>query len=168
MRIVVLIIVVIAIFGLLALLLGRNRVQAPQTASTAGQEQQTPQPQTSSPSPDMTYTSSAKGVVQVGSPTPSQEIRSPLTVTGFVYGDNGTLTIRLKQKESGVYVTEDKTVRISGASDQITFAEAIQFGLPAMPQPGILEVIYKDNSGKGLDDRVSLEVNFPTDLGSGL
>lgn len=65
-----------------------------------------------------------------------------------------------------MYVTEDKVVKITGKSDKIDFAETIQFGLPAMPQPGILEIEYKDASGKG-DDKISLEVNFPSDLGSG-
>lgn len=110
---------------------------------------------------------SAKGVIMIQTPTKGQEIRPPLTVTGLVYGNNGTLTIKLKQKESGMYVTEDKVVKISGKSDNISFAEAMMFGLPAMPQPGILEVSYKDDSDQGLDDKVSIEVNFPSDLGRG-
>lgn len=114
-----------------------------------------------------TTSSSAKGVIIVKTPGRGEEIKSPLTVSGLVYGNNGTLTIKLKQKESSQYVTGDKIVKISGKSDNISFAEAIQFGLPAMPQAGILEVEYKDASGKGLDDKVSLEVNFPSDLGSG-
>lgn len=112
--------------------------------------------------------SSAKGVIMVQSPTAGQAIRSPLTVTGFVYGNQGTLTIKLKQSKSGMYVTEDKVIKIAGASDKITFAEAIQFGSPAEPQTGALEVLYKDESGKGLDDKVSIDVQFPSDLGSGL
>lgn len=127
-----------------------------------------PTPLPSSKTSTKATSSSAKGVVIVQSPAAGQEIRSPLTVTGFVYGNNGTLTIKLKQKESGQYVTEDKVVKISGKSDKISFAEAIQFGLPAQPQAGILEVEYKDASGKGLDDKVSIEIQFPSDLGSGL
>lgn len=115
-----------------------------------------------------TGSSSAKGVIIVHSPTAGQAIRSPLTVTGFVYGNQGTLTIKLKQSKSGMYVTEDKVIKIAGASDKITFAEAIQFGLPAEPQTGTLEVLYKDDSGKGLDDKISINVQFPSDLGSGL
>lgn len=111
--------------------------------------------------------SSAKGVIILKTPAKGEEIKSPLTVSGLVYGNNGTLTIKLKQKESNQYVTEDKIVKILGQSDNISFAESLQFGLPAMPQIGILEVEYKDSSGKGLDDKVSLEVNFPSDLGSG-
>lgn len=114
-----------------------------------------------------TTSSSAKGVIIVKTPAKGEEIKSPLTVTGFVYGNNGIITIKLKQKESGQYVTEDKVVKIEGKSDQISFAEAIQFGLPIIPQTGILEVEYKDASGKSLDDKVSLEVNFPSDLGPG-
>lgn len=116
---------------------------------------------------DNTTSSSAKGVIILQTPTKREEIKSPLTVSGLVYGNNGTLTIKLKQKESGQYVTEDKVVKISGKSDNISFAEAIQFGLPAQPQPGILEIEYKDKSSKGLDDKVSVEVSFPSDLGSG-
>ena len=111
--------------------------------------------------------SSAKGVVIVKTPLKQEEIKSPLTVTGFVYSNNGILTIKLKQKESNQYVTEDKIVKISGKSDQISFAETLQFGLPAMPQVGVLEIEYKDQSNKGLDDKVTIEVNFPSDLGSG-
>ena len=114
-----------------------------------------------------TISSSAKGEIIVETHTNGQEIKSPLTVTGLVYGNNGTLTIKLKQKESGMYVTQDKVVKISGKSANIAFAGAIMFGLPAMPQPGILEVEYKDASGQGLDDKVSIEVNFPSDLGRG-
>lgn len=110
---------------------------------------------------------SAKGVVIVQNPKPNQVITSPLTVSGLVYGNNGALTIKLKQKESGQYVTEDKIAKISGSSDNVVFAEAIQFGLPVMPQTGILEVSFKDESGQGLDDKVSLEVEFPSDLGKG-
>lgn len=112
-------------------------------------------------------TSSAKGVVIVEAPTPYQEIRSPLLVTGFVYGNKGKLTIKLKQKESGAYVTEDKVINIAGKADKISFAEAIQFGLPVEPQVGVLELIFQDGSGQGLDDQVFLEVNFPGDLGKG-
>lgn len=110
---------------------------------------------------------SAKGVVIVQKPAPSETITSPLTVSGFVFGNNGTLTIKLKQKISGQYVTEDKVVKISGLADKISFAEALQFGLPVEPQTGILEVIFKDNSGKGLDDKAEIEVQFPSDLGKG-
>lgn len=113
-------------------------------------------------------TSTAKGVVIVKTPTRGEEIKSPLTVSGFVYGNNGTLTIKLKQKISGQYVTEDKVVKIAGKSDQISFAESLQFGLPAMPQTGILEIEYKDESGKKLDDKVKIEVEFPSDLGKGI
>lgn len=109
-----------------------------------------------------------KGVIIVKTPIKGEEIKSPLTISGLVYGNNGTLTIKLKQKESGQYVTEDKVVQIEGKSDNISFAEAIQFGLPVQPQPGVLEIEYKDKSGKGLDDKVSVEVNFPSDLGSGI
>lgn len=112
-------------------------------------------------------TSTAKGVVIVKSPVKGEKIKSPLTVTGFVYGNNGTLTIKLKQKDSGQYVTEDKVVKIEGKSDQISFAESLQFGLPAMPQTGVLEIEYTDKSGKGLDDKVQIEVKFPSDLGKG-
>lgn len=111
--------------------------------------------------------SSAKGVVIVKSPNKGEKIKSPLTVTGFVYGNNGILTVKLKQKESGQYVTEDKIVKIEGISDKISFAETIQFGLPVMPQTGVLEIEYKDKSGKGLSDRVDIEVEFPSDLGKG-
>lgn len=114
-----------------------------------------------------TTSSSAKGVIIVKTPIKGEVIKSPLTVSGLVYGNNGTITIRLKQKESGTYVTEDKVIKISGQSDKITFAEAIQFGLPAIPQTGILEIEYKDASGKGLNDKVLIDVNFPSDLGSG-
>lgn len=110
---------------------------------------------------------SAKGVVIVQKPAPSEKITSPLTVSGFVFGNNGTLTIKLKQKTSGQYVTEDKVVKISGKADKISFAEALQFGLPVEPQTGIVEVIFKDNSGKGLDDKAEIEVQFPSDLGKG-
>lgn len=113
-------------------------------------------------------TSTAKGVVIVKSPTKGKEIRSPLTVTGFVYGNNGTLTIKLKQKISGQYVTEDKVVKIEGKSDQISFAESLQFGLPAMPQTGVLEIEYKDKNNQKLDDKVEIEVEFPSDLGKGI
>lgn len=108
-----------------------------------------------------------KGVIQLKLPGSKQEITSPLTVSGLVYGNNGTLTIKLKQKESGQYVTEEKQVKIFGKSDNISFAQAIQFGLPVQPQTGILEIFYKDESGKGLDDKVSIEVEFPSDLGKG-
>lgn len=114
-----------------------------------------------------TTSSSAKGVIMVKTPTKGEEIKSPLTVSGFVYSNNGTLTIKLKQKESGQYVTEDKVVKISGKSDNISFAESLQFGLPVQPQPGILEIEFQDAGGGRLDDKVSIEVNFPSDLGPG-
>lgn len=109
---------------------------------------------------------SAKGVVQLASPAAGTTIESPLQVTGFVYGNNGTLTIELAQKESGVVVVQKKTA-ISGKADQIQFAESLLFALPAIPQPGILTVAYKDAQGVR-DDSVSIEVSFPSDLGSGL
>lgn len=135
-----------------------NRNSTPQPVS---------EPSVSKQTEDNIVSSSAKGVIQIRAPQTGQEIRSPLMVTGLVYGNNGTLTIKLKQKNSGMYVTEDKVVTLFGKSDTINFAEAIQFGLPVEPQLGILEIIYKDKSGKGLDDKVSVEVNFPGDLGSG-
>lgn len=110
---------------------------------------------------------SAKGVVIVQKPAKSEKITSPLTVSGFVYGNDGILTIKLKQKESGEYVTEDKVVKIFGKADKISFAESLQFGLPVEPQTGILEVSFKGGSGKGLDDKVEIEVEFPSDLGKG-
>ncbi|MBI4067051.1 hypothetical protein HY407_01605 [Candidatus Gottesmanbacteria bacterium] len=135
----------------------------PKSTTTPTQSNDISIPQTT----DKTETSSPKGVIEVKDPKPGQEIYSPLTVIGTVYGNNGILTIKLKQKESGMYVTEDKVVNIKGLSDNITFAEAIQFGLPVQPQPGIIEVIFQDNSGQGLDDQVNLEIYFPSDLGKG-
>ena len=110
--------------------------------------------------------SSAKGVIQLDTPEAKSDITSPLQVTGFVYGNNGTLTIQLAQKESGVVVAE-KTATIKGQADRLTFAESLQFALPAVPQPGVLTVTYEDNSGKGLTDNVSIQVAFPSDLSSG-
>ena len=137
------------------------------TAPTLPATKPSPSASTTTPATEAS-SSSAKGVVIVQSPTAGKEIKSPLTVTGFVYGNKGTLTIKLKQKKSGSYVTEDKVVKISGSADKVSFAEAIQFGLPAEPQEGVLEIVYKDGSGKGLDDKVSVDVKFPSDLGSGL
>lgn len=139
------------------------------------QKTQTPQPsyintnnQALSPTEaNQTYSGSAKGVIGVLNPKPKQTIVSPLTITGIVYIKKGKLTITLKQKESGSIVTEPKTVEIRGNSDRIEFAEAIQFGLPAQPQPGILEVSFQDETGRNADDKVSIEVNFPSDLGKG-
>lgn len=163
------IITVLAVLGFLVL--SQGKFQLP----TKTPPQPTNQPttftnstQSAFPNTDANITSSsAKGVIILQTPTRNEEIKSPLTISGLIYGNNGTLTIKLKQKESGQYVTEDKVVKISGKSDNISFAETIQFGLPAMPQTGILEVEYKDASAKGLDDKVSVEVNFPSDLGSG-
>ncbi|MBI4022396.1 MAG: hypothetical protein HY372_03480 [Candidatus Andersenbacteria bacterium] len=109
---------------------------------------------------------SAKGVIQLASPSAGSTITSPLQITGLVYGNNGTLTIELAQAESGVVVAEKTTV-ISGQSDQIQFAESLLFALPVVPQTGILTVTYADAAGV-LDDSVSIEVSFPSDLGSGL
>lgn len=155
-----LIVIALILLFLGVLLLRRDQLQ--QTV-TGPQETSSPATQTTTSVP----TTSAKGVVAIESPKPKEEITSPLTVTGFVWGNNGRLTIKLKQKESGQYVIEDKVVAISGAADKISFAEAIQFGLPVMPQAGILEVIFEDLSGQGLDDSVAVEVNFPSDLGRG-
>lgn len=113
-----------------------------------------------------TVNASAKGVIQLATPTDGSTIASPLQVTGFVYGNNGTLSIELAQAQSGVVVSE-KSAPISGEADQIQFAESLLFALPAIPQPGILTVTYDDADGV-LDDSVSLEVFFPSDLGSGL
>ncbi len=110
---------------------------------------------------------SAKGVIQLEAPQQDSKLVSPLQVSGFVYGNSGTVAIKLRQKESGVVVAE-KTAVIKGQADQISFAESLQFALPVVPQPGVLEVTFKDTSGKGLDDTVSIAVNFPSDLGSGL
>lgn len=165
--------IVVALIGLFAYSKGLLKVPAQISQPTTPATPATPLASASSsqltlPAVEKQNTSSsAKGVVIVQSPKNGQEIKSPLTVTGFVYGNNGTLTIKLKQKESGQYVTQDKVVKIEGKSDQISFAEAIQFGLPAMPQSGVLEIGYKDKSGKGLDDRVEIEVEFPSDLGKG-
>ena len=155
------IIAVLALVGFFILAQGKLQTKtSPQPAT---------QPVTKTPFPDTEKptSSSAKGVIILQTPSKGEEIKSPLTVTGYVYGNNGTLTIKLKQKESGQYVTEEKQVKISGKSDNISFAEAIQFGLPAQPQPGILEIEYKDKSSKGMDDIISVEVSFPSDLGSG-
>lgn len=111
--------------------------------------------------------SSAKGVVQLEQPAAGTTIQSPLTVSGFVYGNNGTITIELAQKDSGVVVAK-KTTAISGQADRITFAESLQFALPAVPQTGVITVTYTDKSGKGLDDTIAIPVAFPSDLGSGL
>lgn len=108
---------------------------------------------------------SAKGVVMVDSPVAGSEIKSPLIVSGFVYSKKGTLTITLKQKESGAIVTTPKIVKIQGQADKISFVEALQFGLPVKPQVGILELSFKDESGKGADDKFSIPVQFPSDLG---
>lgn len=167
-KVIVIIAVVVAVIGLIFLLLSQNRGQTPKSTPGTNQTQQPTKAPASTLSGDITYSSSSKGVVQVESPTEGQEVQSPLTVTGFVYGNNGTLTIKLKQQESGVYVTQDKTVQITGSADKINFAEAIQFGLPAMPQIYILKIVFKDNSGQGLDDSVSVEVNPSGDLGAGL
>lgn len=128
---------------------------------------QTPSPKLKLSANNNLGSGSAKGVVIVQKPMPSEKITSPLTVSGFVFGNNGTLTIKLKQKESGEYVTEDKVVKISGKADKISFAEALQFGLPVQPQTGVLEVSFKDGSGQGLDDKAEIEVEFPSDLGKG-
>lgn len=112
-------------------------------------------------------TGTAKGVIGISNPKPGQKITSPLTVTGIVYVKKGEITITLKQKESGSVVNKPKTVQINGSSDNIQFAEAIQFGLPTKPQPGILEVSFKDETGKNADDKVEIEVEFPSDLGKG-
>lgn len=165
------ILIAVAIIAVLAFVFSQTKLQnLAKTDSQPTNQPITSQSSTQSAFPNTdinTTSSSAKGVIIVKTPAKGEEIKSPLTVSGFVYGNNGTLTIKLKQKESGQYVTEDKVVKIEGKSDQISFAEAIQFGLPAMPQPGILEVEYKDASSKGLDDNVSIEINFPSDLSSG-
>lgn len=110
---------------------------------------------------------SAKGVIQLSQPTAGQTIAALLQVAGFVYGNNGVLHIELSQKETGVVVASKDAV-IRGAADRIDFAESLLVALPAVPQAGILTVTYVDQSGKGLDDAVSIEVAFPSDLGSGL
>lgn len=156
----IVLIVAVVLAGVYFFTQNKSSVQKTETPAIS----QTPAPKTENTNLGQ---GSAKGVVIVQNPKPSQIITSPLTVSGLVYGNNGTLTIKLKQKESGQYVTEDKVVKISGSSDNITFAEALQFGLPVMPQTGILEVSFKDESGQGLDDNVSLEVEFPSDLGKG-
>lgn len=163
--------ITVAVIALLVFAFSQDKLQiSTKTPPQPTNQQTTYTNSTQSAFPDTdgsTTSSSAKGVIIGKTPSKGEEIKSPLTVSGLVYGNNGTLTIKLKQKESGQYVTEDKVVKISGKSDNISFAEAIQFGLPAMPQTGILELEYKDASGKGLDDKVSIEVNFPSDLGSG-
>ncbi len=107
---------------------------------------------------------SAKGVISVEKPAEGSEIGTPLLVIGSVKSNKGTVSIILSQKDSGV-VVGTKEAKIDGVSDNIQFAEAILFGLPAIPQEGILEVSFKDESGSGADDSVSLNVNFPSDLG---
>lgn len=163
------ILIIVTLAGVLFFILSRKQQSTIKPSSFPVNQQTNNQNSTQStlPNNNSTTSSSAKGVIIVKTPVKDEEIKSPLTVSGFVYGNNGTLTIKLKQKESGQYVTEDKIVKISGKSDNISFAENLQFGLPAIPQPGILEVEYKDSSSKGLDDKVSIEVNFPSDLGSG-
>lgn len=165
------ILLTVAVVALLVFAFSQSKLQLPaKTPPQPAPQQTTSTNSTQSAFPNTvgnTTSSSAKGVIIVKMPGKGEEIKPPLTVTGFVYGNNGTLTIKLKQKESGQYVTENKVVKISGKSDNIPFAETIQFGLPAMPQTGILEVEYKDASGKGLNDKVSIDVNFPSDLGSG-
>lgn len=126
----------------------------------------TPQPVVTDIKPNLTGT--AKGVIGISNPKPGQKIISPLTVTGVVYVKKGEITITLKQKESGSVVSKPKTVQINGSSDNIQFAEAIQFGLPTKPQPGILEISFKDETGKDADDKVEIEVEFPSDLGKGI
>lgn len=161
------IIAVLVILGIGLFVLSQGKlapVPPPPEKPSPGEMPNLPSPAIQNPP---VTSSSAKGVIMVQSPTKGQEIKPPLTVSGLVYGNMGTLTIKLKQKESGMYVTEDKVVKISGKSDNISFAEAIMFGLPAMPQEGILEIIYKDASGQGLDDKVEIVVNFPSDLGRG-
>ena len=76
-------------------------------------------------------------------------------MVGSVKAKKGTVTIKLSQTGSGV----------GSLSDNIQFAEAIMFGLPAIPQEGILEVSFKDESGQGLDDSVRIEIELPSDLG---
>ena len=98
---------------------------------------------------------SDKGVISVERPAKGDEIGTPLLVVGSVKAKNGTVTIKLSQTGSGV----------GSLSDNIQFAEAIMFGLPAIPQEGILEVSFKDGSGQGLDDSVRIEIEFPSDLG---
>ncbi|MBI2022018.1 hypothetical protein HYS93_04050 [Candidatus Daviesbacteria bacterium] len=163
----ILIIGVILIAIIAGFLLSQDKLPFSNTSKEQPKEQ-TPSAEkvSTAPQPDQA-SSSPKGVVIVQKPAKGEKITSPLTISGFVYGNNGTLTIKLKQKISGSYVTEDKVVKIQGKSDNISFAEAIQFGLPVQPQTGVLELIYKDNSGKGLDDKVEIEVEFPSDLGKG-
>lgn len=98
---------------------------------------------------------SDKGVISVERPAKGDEIGTPLLVVGSVKAKNGTVTIKLSQTGSGV----------GSLSDNIQFAEAIMFGLPAIPQEGILEVSFKDESGQGLDDSVRIEIELPSDLG---
>lgn len=160
----IIVVIVVAVIGLLAYSKGWIKVPASTTPPQANLPV-TDKQEISSPAP--IQSGSAKGVVIVKTPAKGEQIKSPLTVSGFVYGNNGTLTIKLKQKTSGQYVTDDKVVKISGKADKISFAEGLQFGLPVMPQTGVLEIEYKDKSGKGLDDKVAIEVEFPTDLGKG-
>lgn len=156
----ILMIALVLIIALVGYLLSQNKSEPAQSVQVSESIKPTP-------IDNNLGSGSAKGVVIIQKPAPSETITSPLTVSGFVFGNNGTLTIKLKQKISGQYVTEDKVVKISGKADKISFAEALQFGLPAEPQTGILEVIFKDNSGKGLDDKAEIEVKFPSDLGKG-
>ena len=107
---------------------------------------------------------SDKGVISVERPAKGDEIGTPLLVVGSVKAKKGTVTIKLSQKDSGV-VVGTKEAKIDGLSDNIQFAEAIMFGLPAIPQEGILEVSFKDESGQGLDDSVRIEIELPSDLG---
>lgn len=122
-----------------------------------------------SPTPQVTKPPSgtAKGVVFLEKPSPKDKITSPLVVSGTVQSKKGKLTITLKQKESGSVVTQPKVVQIQGESVTNKFAETLQFGLPVKPQTGILEIDFKDESGKNADDKFTIEVEFPSDLGSG-
>lgn len=156
----IILVIVVALAGLYFFTQRKPSAQKTETPATS----QTPAPKTENANLGQ---GSAKGVVIVQNPKPKQVITSPLTVSGVVYGNNGTLTIKLKQKESGEYVTEDKVAKISGKADKISFAEALQFGLPVQPQTGVLEVSFKDGSGQGLDDKAEIEVEFPSDLGKG-
>lgn len=165
----ILIITVIFIIALVGYFFSQGKLNLNKSSNT-GSVQSTKVSESIKPTPidNNLGSGSAKGVVIVQKPATSEKITSPLTVSGFVFGNNGTLTIKLKQKESGQYVTEDKVVKISGKADKINFAEALQFGLPVQPQTGILEVSFKDDSGKGLDDKVEMEVEFSSDLGKGI
>ncbi|MBI3260970.1 hypothetical protein HYZ64_01185 [Candidatus Berkelbacteria bacterium] len=116
-----------------------------------------------------TESGSAKGVLVVRKPQPKDNVVHPMLVAGAVQnkkGAKGTLTIELKQKESGVVVAS-KTAEIDGLSDSITFNETLQVALPAVPQDGELIVTFKDASGQGLEDTVTVPVYFPSDLERG-